>query len=416
MPDPPDYAALLAKHVPRLRFSALESYRPDAVEVMTERFDAAGASPHWLKRRDGHVIASTHPRGNEPRLTIGFLRPSRYGNRESVKSGDYLDIGGRDYVDGARIRHADPRYGNRIYGRVVTDAGGTWLQYWLYYFYNSKAFVIGEHEGDWELVQIRIGANGRPAEATFSQHSFGEKRPWARVKKEGPRPVVYVAVASHACYFEPGQYRFQRVFFDHALGDGESVVPTLVDITDPAPAWVGWPGRWGSTTALLGGIGESPRSPCKQEPRWREPSRFHKDAIARPAAEGRVAPVPGPPQPRIEVRREDDRAVVEYTIPAPVAGEAEPVVLVVSVGAAGTDDPPATYSFPLEALTGEIAHPAPLDDRAYLVRAVTVDATGMMSVEATASLAEAARAGRRSSAPRRGGSGRRPRRSARAKG
>jgi hypothetical protein len=384
-----DHRALLRKHAPVLRFSSLESYRPDAVEVMTERFDTPGASPNWLKRKDGHVIAATHPAGDQARLSIDFLRRAKYANQHPVKESDYLDIGGRDYVADARIRHANPAYANRVYGRVVTDGGGTWLQYWFYYFYNSKSFIVGEHEGDWEFVQLRIGADGKPVQATYSQHSFGEKRPWAGVRKVGVRPIVFVAVASHACYFQSGRYRVERrlsFLLDHALGDGESNIPTLVDITDGQPSWVEWPGRWGSTSSLIAGIGASPSSPCKQETRWQSPSTFHKEAIERPPPTRAVVPIPAPPTPTITVRRDGDGAVVRYSIKAPRPDQTEPVLLVVSLDPGAETAPPATYSFPLERLRGTVRPPATLEDRPYVVRAVTVDATGMLSPEASAEL------------------------------
>jgi hypothetical protein len=383
-----DFRALLRRHVPALRFGVLESYRPDAVEIMTERFDGLGASPNWLKREDGHVIASSHPTGSQAQLSIRFLGRSRYSNREPARDSDYLDIGGRDYVADARIRHANPAFANRTYGRVVTDAGGTWLQYWLYYFYNSKSFVIGEHEGDWELVQLRIGDDGKPVEATYSQHSYGERRPWTEVRRVGRRPLVFVAVASHACYFESGRFRFQRVFIDHALGDGESLVPTLVDITDAGDPWVEWPGRWGSTTSLIGGIGASPRSPCKQTTKWTRPSKFHADSIFRPpAAREAVELIPAPPAPAIAVRRDRDGAVIRYTGKRPAPDQTEPVLLVVSLDPGAEAAPPATYTFPLERMRGTVRPPAVFEEgRAYVVRAVTVDATGMLSSEVTADL------------------------------
>jgi hypothetical protein len=387
VPVPVDHRALLRRHAPVLRFSTLESYRPDAVEIMTEPFNQPGASPNWLKRKDGHVIAATHPTADQPQLSIGFLRGARYTNQQPVKDSDYLDIGGRDYVADARIRHANPAFANRLYGRVVTDTGGTWLQYWFYYFYNSKSFVVGEHEGDWEMAQIRIGEDGKPVEATFSQHSFGEKRPWSRVRRVGARPIVFVAVASHACYFEPGRYRFQRVFLDHALGDGESLVPKLVDITGASGSWVEWPGRWGSTSSMIAGIGASPRSPCKQETKWTKPTKFHADAIERPpVTREAIEPIPAPPTPSITVRRDRGGAVIRYSVKAPKGDQTEPVLLVVSLDPGAKAAPPATYSFPLERLRGTVRPPAELDDRAYVVRAVTVDATGMLSTEALAEL------------------------------
>src|SRR4051812_49220712 len=65
------------------------------------------------------------------------------------------------------------------YGHVVpTRDGGAWLQYWLFYAYQDQDRGLvrtGRHEGDWELVQFRVTAAGRPVEAVYAQHSGAER-------------------------------------------------------------------------------------------------------------------------------------------------------------------------------------------------------------------------------------------------
>ena len=65
--------------------------------------------------------------------------------------------------------------------------GTLWLQYWFFYFYNdyNLALGIGLHEGDWEMIQLRIH-DGAPDLAVYAQHRQAEKRPWAQVT-QGPR-------------------------------------------------------------------------------------------------------------------------------------------------------------------------------------------------------------------------------------
>src|SRR4051794_19114592 len=71
------------------------------------------------------------------------------------------------------------------YARAVpARAGGSWLQYWLHYAYQDQDRGIvrsGRHEGDWELVQFRVTAAGRPVEAVLAQHSGAERCGWSSV-------------------------------------------------------------------------------------------------------------------------------------------------------------------------------------------------------------------------------------------
>jgi len=60
------------------------------------------------------------------------------------------------------------------YGRAVpARAGGEWLQYWLFYGYQDQDRGIvraGRHEGDWELVQLRVTDAGRPVDRPRPGH------------------------------------------------------------------------------------------------------------------------------------------------------------------------------------------------------------------------------------------------------
>ena len=86
------------------------------------------------------------------------------------------------------------------YARAVrTDDGGAWLQYWLYYPEQDQDRGVvrtGRHEGDWELVQVRVDANRRPREVVYAQHGGGERCDWADVERREGHPVVYAARGS----------------------------------------------------------------------------------------------------------------------------------------------------------------------------------------------------------------------------
>jgi len=124
------------------------------------------------------------------------------------------------------------------YGRQIEDAGYTVLQYWFFYAYNpwgAYEFGINTHEGDWEMVSIFLEPQGEeliPRYAAYSaHHDSGDKvtRVWDEVEKIGNHPIVYVALGSHANYFESGLH-FRKE------------LPGLVDVTTPYGRHIG-PGQ-----------------------------------------------------------------------------------------------------------------------------------------------------------------------------
>ncbi len=172
----------------------------------------------------------------------------------------------------------DPRKGeaalpadlrNVAYRRVVAGAGLKWVQYWLWYLYNPKrVFVTGEHEGDWEFVQVGY-AGTLPVCVTCSQHHSGGSRMWWDVELRDGRPVVYPALGSHANYFTP----VEQLPEIGDIGDGDGEVLDSIEWREFG-IWAKWPGRWGNST----GEGRSPQSPGSQGDRWHAPHEFHSEA------------------------------------------------------------------------------------------------------------------------------------------
>ena len=178
---------------------------------------------------------------------------------------------------------------------MAREGADTWLQYWLFYAYNPQdrdPLHTGRHEGDWELIQLRLGADARPDRATLSEHSWAEGCAWAELEHapvagvEVPR--VYVANGSHANFSRPGSYG--RPFpdpTDEADGRGEELRPDLTEIADAHPGWVAYPGSWGATEAgIVPGEMSSPRGPRFQEGgAWSAPTSFD-DERARDCRSG----------------------------------------------------------------------------------------------------------------------------------
>ena len=295
----------LERHRPALVYDPQEPYRSIAAPSIT---DFPG---NTLERRDGSVLA----RAGQG-LSLALL------TRYDVKDGDRLDEAG-DPLAAARRFQGDPAYADRVYGRVAERGDRVWLQYWLWSYYNPKHLLgLGRHEGDWEMVQVRLGAEGAPEAATYSQHENGEARDWSALRRhEDDHPVVYVAPLSHACYFEPGAHPYW-VGVDNPDGSLPPILPRVEAFGD----WHAWAGRWGASIGVLGGLlgGRSPRSPGRQGRRWDDPDAWHARArAATPLRRGRRAiraagAATYPQLTALSARRVRDAVLVDWAIdPAP---------------------------------------------------------------------------------------------------
>jgi aspartyl-tRNA(Asn)/glutamyl-tRNA(Gln) amidotransferase subunit C len=170
--------------------------------------------------------------------------------------------------------------------------GRLWLQYWLFFTDNPQDRGIlhtGRHSGDWELLQLRLGRDRRPVEATFAQHTWAEGCDWGETERDSGAPIVYVANGSHALYPRAGGAdRPWPDPNDEADGRGRRVRPPVERVSETEPRWMAWPGHWGEDEAgWVPGEQSSPRGPAFQPDRWDDPGRFH-------AAEARACGA-GPP-------------------------------------------------------------------------------------------------------------------------
>jgi hypothetical protein len=258
----PEERALLARHRPVLRYDADERHFAVSVEALTSVSDI------------------DRERGARTRLPAPGLLGARYADGHEARAGDRL------------VTTDAPGAGPAlVYGRAARDHGGRrWLQYWLFFTENSQDRGVvrtGRHTGDWELLQLRPGRDGRPVEATFAQHTWAEGCGWRELERRGPAPVVYVANGSHALYPRAG--RADRTFpdpNDEADGRGRRVRPPVEAIDARSPRWMAWPGRWGRDEGgWVPGEQASPRGPAFQTERWDDPGRFHA-AEARPCGSG----------------------------------------------------------------------------------------------------------------------------------
>jgi hypothetical protein len=300
--------ATLAQLSPWVRYDSQESYLADSAGALTDRIG------NRLARRDGTVIAATDARRGPAPLNLDFLGARTYLDGQKATRSDYVDATGKDYVRAACQMHGRPEYADRVHGHEVTDEHGTrWLQYWFFYYYNDKSLVgFGVHEGDWEGIQIRVDADGTPEVVTYAQHDGGERALWSEVEIDpaAQAPMVYVGLGSHASYLRKGSHSAPLVD-DVCDAGGRRLRPELEILTDAAPGWVRWPGRWGAS-AKSGLISfPSPGSPRTQK-RWRKPDDFHKDARRFKTDRAGVRTMSKPP-PLVTASRTGDTIDVQVT-------------------------------------------------------------------------------------------------------
>jgi hypothetical protein len=346
-----DHDDLLRRHQPGLKYDSMEQFFCDSAAEWTDN------PGNQLRRADGaHSPGELLAGGAD--LKLAFLGGERYADGQEVRSDDRIGDPKKNYREqyvALRAARADLR--NRMYGHAVEAGGRLWLQYWFFYFYNdyNLALGIGLHEGDWEMVQLRMH-DGVPDLALYAQHRQAEKRPWAQVGKvpgDPNRPMVYVARGSHASYFEPGFHQTEA-WYDLADGKRNSPRTTLEIVTDDDPPWIAWPGVWGDTPARVGGIDQpSPRGPSAHA-QWKSPDGLlataweptRKDAVAAPA---------------VTIARERGCMRVDFDFarqPGPPASALQ--VTVNSSDEAGV--PPRTYTFHvIETERGSLATRVPLD-------------------------------------------------------
>jgi len=242
----PSLASLLKRHVPVLVLHPAERVLPVPVEGFLADSDLVRRTATGWEKAAGPLPAGGSDLRLDQRLCVAV---------EGVAS--------TPCYSAAEAAH---RAGPVVYGAAFRTRNRIDLQYWLWYPWNvySPTVPPGDlwqvHEGDWEAVSVILDLKGKPLHVGTSRHSEGARREWARVKKRGLRPVVFVALGSHANFFRPGAHRFDPRFVDPALisvikaygarpvdfaGNGRVVRPRLVRVTATAPRWMTFAGAWG---------------------------------------------------------------------------------------------------------------------------------------------------------------------------
>ncbi len=271
----PSLATLLARHAPILILHPVERFRPVPVEGFLADSDLQQKTASVWETVNGPLPAG----GADLRLDQRLCRAV-----EGV-------AGSPCYADAEAAHGGAPV----AYGAAFRTKSRIALQYWLWYPFNDYSPTIppGEvwqvHEGDWESVSVILDLEGRPVLVALSKHCDGTRRPWARAPRRGQRPLVYVALGSHANYFGAGTYSHNPACWPRELRDlvralklvdhtaaGRTVRPRLIPIGSRRPEWMRYAGAWGEDGYLHFANNDpiayrgSPRGPAFHE-QWRSP-------------------------------------------------------------------------------------------------------------------------------------------------
>jgi hypothetical protein len=285
---------LLTKFQPVLVLHPGEEFRPTTVEsfVRDARLEAATSPTTWTVV-DPDPSADGLPTTSPPVWRL---------NQQPCFAGAPLG----DLACYAAAAADEP--GVTVYGRVARDGTNIVLQYWLFYYDNLYRYpflplgaIWQSHEGDWEVVNVVLSNRKRPLSVGLSQHCSGEARPWAETQRTAGHATVYVALGSHANYFEPGLHPFDPAclpapviaFFQQAglplpadvAAPGQAIGPKrlgvspagIAPVSDGSPSWTAFPGFWGELQYFnapppigLVAFGTSPVGPAFHAV-WRDP-------------------------------------------------------------------------------------------------------------------------------------------------
>ena len=317
-----DLDDLLERYRPVMAYDSQERFFADSPAETTDSY-LSGTGPggsdepsqsNALTTGDGTPIAYANPNLGANALSLWSLDSSSYPgdwiDAPAPSGTDKLNARGSDEEtyeqDANRLRNADPgTYADQTYAQARSDpaTGDLWLQYWFFYYDNPQNVPIfgGKHEGDWEMIQIRLDHDGAPQQVVYGRHTSGdqERCPWSLVEKDADdpdAPIVYVANGSHANYLTEGPHQVPPLPSDGTDG-AIRARPTVNRIEDGSPGWAFWPGSWSGSDDII-------RGPGAQTGKWYDPEGFAADANDCPGSAGASArALASPSEARESVQR-----------------------------------------------------------------------------------------------------------------
>lgn len=285
--SPDEQLELLRRFAPTLHFDALERWRPSRVDRYLEHSAVLPDGGERALPGTPPAEAAMREHGKDRKARLNPLKKGA-GVDTQRRSNEMLEAYGKD---------RDLRSAGVAYGRVSGRGDVRFLQYWLFYPDNPCVLPPGRHDGDWELVQVRVERSGtdfRATHLTLAEHGKPVSEPIAAPEAGID---VFVAVDSHACYFKEGANPIIPLSDVCVPAGTPSAVPevVLLPLEPSEKDWAHWEGRWGldrgpGTLLALSlhlkrtpwpltrlnkvGAGESPPGPAHQGQSWDSPRLF----------------------------------------------------------------------------------------------------------------------------------------------
>lgn len=375
--------ALLPQFVPTLVYDDEEMFRALRADGAVSVYEGTELSEsNYLRRGEGTSIASANPAITSPPLSLAYLDgleeeygvPGTETPAPTALGTDRISMRNSYGEDAAELQE-DPEYADAVYGRAVYSGEQWWLQYWFFYYYNPWLEGFGDHEGDWEMIQVGLDTNGQPELVTYAQHKdeTADQCVWEDVEISlgsygNPSPRVYVADGSHASYLRPGSFVGDPPI-DEADGDGYAASPYVIAM-NPSAGWLEWPGIWGDS-------GSSPSGPAYQGDKWDDPAAFHAQAQNDCPTSGlRAAQRPLLGAPEVSAVLEEGEIKLDYEF----EGSA-PDGLRVAVSSSRTDITPTGAFSTIRAARGRTSVPLPNGPGPYTLLVRAIDKNGQRSDE-----------------------------------
>jgi len=369
----------LYRYEPQLRLDSSENFYPDSAAEVTDNY-VAGQYTNRLLDGSQNLIAASDPSYGVGVLSLDYLGGSYPGGALS-QSSDHIDEADSYGTDAYRL-HENPAYANKIYGRVISLGNGeTLLQYWFSYYYNSHPF--DDHEGDWEMIQVHLDVNGSPVRAAYSQHNGGERCDWTHVQRtQSGRPIVYVAVGSHASFFSSGTHVWSAGAAADYTDGSAHIDPSVIDV-DSAPSWLSWPGIWG-------GSGSSPVGPALHDSQWNHGLDWENGVsgctesqtytatriVSGSQREGRSAPPSPPPVPELTARLVGKRVYITYRFSEMPSGARAPWQLLLSARSLQHNAPALSKWVQIRARKGTVSEDVSVIHGSFTIHAIIFTKAG----------------------------------------
>ena len=202
-----------------------------------------------LLTANGNVTIARASGGEPARLSLMFLRPSRYPTGMPVHPGDRIRL---LTLNGWEDSLPDP-FEHVAYGRAVEDIVDGWsrtfLQYWLFAPVVDGPF---RHEGDINLIEIMLTPDLQaPEYVLITQHRGAEVRHIDQVQKTEDGHMRIFISDRNSLLFAPGaQWTRAGWWRDNCdvPGDEPGIRPELRPLE--GAEWALWPGRFGNQRAF----------------------------------------------------------------------------------------------------------------------------------------------------------------------